>query len=433
MTTQEILEQDQNEQQKNKTLWKHKNFLRLWAGQSVSLMGSQITQLALPLTAVITLHATAFQMGILQATTSVPVLLLGLFAGVWIDRMRRRPLLVFVDLGRAVLLGSIPLAAYFHYLRIEYLYGVTFFVGILTLFFDVAHMSLLPSLVSREQIVEGNSKLEISRSGAWIVGPGLAGLLIQLLTAPISIIVDALSFVWSAWFIARIRTTERVTSQHKDRRSFWADLREGLHIVWSNQILRAIALSTATYNFFASMVSAVYILYVTRDLNLSPATLGFIFAIGSVGFPFGAMLAGAASKRFGLGSSIIWAAVISDAAFLLILFTNRSLLISIPLLIAAKIFSTFAGPITAINQLSLRQAITSDRLQGRVNGTMRFIVQCMNPVGALLAGTLGSILGIWPTLCIGAIGIQLGFVILLFSSVRHYKTPPQEKDSSLAN
>ncbi len=408
------------------TLWKHKDFLKLWAGQTISLAGSQVTTLALPLVAVITLNATPFQMGLFQVANSIPVLLLGLFVGVWVDRMRRRPILITADLGRALLLGSIPLAALFHFLHIEYLYLVIFLVGILNLFFDVAHTSLLPSLVTRERIVEGNSKLEVSRSGAMMFGPALAGILVQLVTAPLAMIVDALSFVGSACFLIRIRQQEEVSRVRDQKTGILADIGEGLRAIWSNQLLRTLASSLATYNFFASMVNTMYLLYATRFLKVPPSLLGVIFGLGSVGFMLGALLANPAKKRFGIGPTIVWAACISDVGFLLIALTaNQPLLIAVPLLIGAQFISTLTGPITAINQLSLRQSITPDRLQGRVNGTMRFTAQCLSPIGGLVAGTIGSAIGLWPAIFIGTLGIQFGFVILLFSPVRTFREQPQ--------
>jgi len=406
-------------------LWKHRNFLKLWAGQTVSFLGSQVTTLALPLTAVIFLQASALQMGVLQAASSLPVLVFGLIAGVWVDRVRRRPLLIGVDIGRAVLLGTIPLAAFFHILHIEQLYVIAFLVGILTIFFDVAHTSFLPSLVERQDLVEGNSKLEVSRAGALIVGPSFAGLLLQIVTAPIAIIIDALSFVGSAIFISWIRVQESLPRADEQKTSAFADIREGLHTVWSQPILRSLALSLGVYNLFSSMLYAMYVLYATRFLQIPPSLLGIVYATGNLGFPIGAMLAQRAMRRFGIGPTIVWAACISDAAFLLIPLANGPVLFAAPLLIAAQFFASLTGPITAINQLSLRQSITPDRLQGRVNGTMRFIALSAAPIGALIAGTIGQTLGLRLAVLIAALGMQLGFVVLLISPVRRFHKQPE--------
>ncbi|HET9221690.1 MAG TPA: MFS transporter, partial [Roseiflexaceae bacterium] len=326
---------------------------------------------------------------------------------------------------RAVLLVTIPLAGYLGVLDMKHLYVVAFLGGILTVFFDIAHMSLLPSLVARDRLVEGNSKLEVSRSIAMIAGPGIAGILIQLFTAAVALIFDAVSFLASALFLLLIRTPESPAAHAATPQRFWAEVAEGLRTVWSQPLLRAMALSLCTFNFFYNLIGAVYVLYVVRDLGIVPAMLGLVYTIGSVGFALGAALAGRAARRFGVGPAIVWGVCLSDAAFLLIPLASRQDQLMVPLLIAAQLLATFAGPITAINQLSLRQAITPDRLLDRVNATMRTIALGAAPAGALLAGLLGGALGLRATLAIGACGIQLGFVILLLSPLRTLREPQQ--------
>ena len=398
-------------------LWRHVDFRKLWAGQTISLFGSQITLLALPVIATLTLHANALQMGILRATSSLPALLFGLLIGVWVDRFRRRPMLISADLGRALFLMSIPIAAFWDLLSIGQLYIVAFAAGLLSLIFDVAHMSLLPSLVQRKDLVEGNSKLELSRAGARIAGPGIAGLLIQVITAPFAIIIDVLSFLGSALFLSLLHTPEPMPLEGRQPSSFWSDMRVGLRLVLQNPILRAIALSLVIFNFFSSMIGALYVLYVIRTLGIPPAILGFIYTTGSVGFPIGAFLAGRAAQRFGIGPTIIWGAVLCDAPYLLIILAGGPLIIAAPLLIAAQFLTSIGGPITAINQQSLRQAITPDAVQGRVNGTTRFIAASMGPLGALIAGALGTQIGLHPTFVIATIGIQAGVFLLLIPSI----------------
>ncbi len=409
---------------------RERRYRNLWTGQTISMFGSQITIIALPLAATLTLHASAWQMGLLRAASTLPALVFGLFVGGWIDRQRRRPVLIGADLARALLLGSIPIAAIIGLLTIWQLLLVAFLAGICTLLFDVADMSLLPFLVRREELVEGNSKLEVSRSGAMIIGPGVAGLLIQILTAPIVIIFDAVSYVGSAWFIRQIVVNE-ATSAATQRSSLWRDAREGLTIIARQPILRTLAVSLACYNGFASLLNAVYVLFVIDIVHVTPAQYGLISALGSVGFFIGASLAARVARWFGVGGAIVWGAVVSDMAFLLIPLADRPLAVAIPLLIAAQFGATLAGPITSINQLSLRQAIVESDVLGRVNGTMRFISASMTPLGAIVGGVLGEHFGVAPTILLGAIGIQIGFVILLVSPLRRLSQLPPSRNASV--
>ncbi|HEY7909061.1 MAG TPA: MFS transporter [Thermomicrobiales bacterium] len=405
-------------------LWGHANFLRLWAGQTISQFGSQITLLALPLTAALTLHATPVEMGILSATETAPFLLVGLFAGVWVDRLRRRPILLIADCARGVLLLAIPLAALLDGLTIGLLYAVAFLVGILTVFFDVAYQSFLPALVGRAHLVEGNSKLEVSRSAAQIAGPGIAGGLVQLITAPIAIVVDATSFLISALFLVFVRVPEPPPAPRIAGRSIWHEIGEGLRVVVGNPMLRGIAGCTATGNLFSNIVQAVYILYVTRQLGLSAGVIGAIFALGSVGFLVGALLAGRVACRFGLGPTIIGSSLLGCFGTVLIPIADGPVTLAVPLLVAAQFVMAFSNPIYNINQVSLRQAITPDHLLGRMNATMRFIVWGTLPIGALIGGALGGTIGLRPTLVVGAIGEFSAFLWVFFSPVRTLREQP---------
>src|SRR5919199_2128290 len=271
-------------------LWRHPDFVKLWSGQTISRFGSEISQLAIPLTAALVLGASPAQMGLLGAFEFAPFLLLSLFAGVWVDRVHRRPVLIVADVGRAILLGSIPAAALAGVLRIEQLYVVGLLTGVLTVFFDVAYQAYLAVLVKREHLVEGNSKLEVSRSVAQIAGPGVAGALVQLVTAPIAVVVDAISFVASVIFLLLIGAPEPApVRQAGTDGSVWSELREGLAVVIGNPLLRSIAGCTATSNLFGNAMQAIYVLYVTRELGLQPAVIGLIYAIRGPGALGGAV------------------------------------------------------------------------------------------------------------------------------------------------
>jgi MFS family permease len=406
-------------------LWRHGEFVKLWTGQTISQFGSQVSQLAIPLAAALVLNASPAQMGLLGAFEFAPFLLLSLFAGVWVDRTRRRPILILADLGRAVLLGSIPLAGLFGVLRIEQLYLVGLLSGVLTVFFDVAYQSYLPVLVHREHLVEGNSKLEVSRSVAQIAGPGVAGALVQVITAPMAVAVDAASFVASVISLLLIRAPEPDPARHPaNTSSIWSELREGLGVVLGNPLLRSIAGCTATSNLFGNAIQAVYVLYVTRELGLAPAVIGLIFAVSGPGALLGAILAGWCSRRFGLGTTIIGSIVVTGLANVLIPLARGPVVLVTALLMVSAFVGGLGNPVYNINQVSLRQAITPDHLQGRMNASMRFIVWGTIPIGALLGGTLGQAFGLWPTIVAMAIGELLAPAWVLFSPVRRLKVQP---------
>ena len=406
-------------------LWQHPDFVRLWAAHTISRFGSEISQLAIPLTAALVLNASAFQMGLLAAFEYAPFLLLSLFAGVWVDRLPRKPILVLADVGRALLLGSIPLAAAAGLLRIEQLYLVGLLTGVLTLFFDVADQSYLPALVSREHLVEGNSKLEMSRSIAQIAGPGVAGGLVQLVSAPLAILVDALSFVASGVSLLLIGAREpRPIHAAQHAGSIWAELREGLAIVLGNPLLRSIAGCTATSNLVHNALLAVYVLYVTRELGIGPALLGIILALGGPGALVGALFAGRIADRIGLGATIIGSAFLFAVSALLVPFALGSTVVVVGALALSSVLGGFSNPVYNINQLSLRQAITPDRLLGRMNASVRFIVWGTIPIGALVGGALGDAIGLWPTLLVAALGSLLAPLWIVFSPVRHLRRQP---------
>src|SRR5947209_2645722 len=285
-------------------LWKDSDFVKLWLGQTVSLFGSGITGIALPLTAVLVLAATPAQMGILGALDGIAVLVIGLLAGVLVDRVRRRPLLIATDLGRAFILGTIPLAALLGVLHIGQLYVVAAIAGMLTVLFNVAHPAFLPSLIPQESLVEANSKLGISDSLAEIGGPAVAGPLVQLISAPFALFFDALSFLFSACCLGLIHTPEPPPTALKQRKSLWHDLVEGLRLVLKNPLLRALAASAGIFSLFGNFIGALYALYVIRQLGAPPIFLGLLIATGGVSALVGALLAERVVRRFGLGRTV---------------------------------------------------------------------------------------------------------------------------------
>jgi MFS family permease len=409
-------------------LWRHPDFLKLWSAETVSRFGSEFTLLALPLAAIDVLHASAFEVAALTTVEYLPFLLVSLPAGVWVDRLRRRPILIAGDLARAVLLASIPIAYAFDALTIWQLYGVGFCVGIGTVFFDVAYQSYLPSLVNRSQLVDGNAKLEISRSASQLAGPGLAGLLVQLLKAPVAILFDALSFLVSALFLFAIRKDEgSARAAAAPRRRMRAELVEGLRYVLTHPYLKNIAACTALFNFFGNFIFAVLLVYARRELDLSPAAIGLAFMLGNIGPLLAAFSANRISNRFGVGPTIIGASVVGGPMFLLIPFAphgNAALAVFVP----AFVVGGFMNVIYNVAQVSLRQAITPERIQGRMNSVMRFIVWGTIPLGALAGGGLATWIGLKETLIVGGIGTCLTFLPVLFSPVRAVREMPEPLD-----
>ena len=406
-------------------LWRHADFLKFWAAQSVSVFGSQFTNLAIPLIAALQLQATPAQMGVLTAVETAPFLLIGLLAGVWVDRWRRRPVLIAGDVGRAVVLLSIPAAAFAGALTMGQLYVVGALIGVLTVFFDVAYQAYLPSLVGRTQLIEGNSKLEVSRSTAQVTGPGLAGVLIQALSAPIVIVLDAFSFLVSGILIGVIRRREAVP-QRSARAPMLAEVREGLGVVFGSPLLRNIAGATGTSNFFASALFCIFILYATRDLAMTPAAIGLVGSIGSLGALAGALTGGRLGRRFGVGPTIVGSILTGGLGFLLVALATPSTAVAV--LAGGGVLGSFGAVVYNINQVSLRQAITPMRLQGRMNATMRFIVWGTMPLGGLVGGYLGEILGLRPAIAVTAAGGTLAFLWVLFSRVRTLRTIPEPVD-----
>jgi MFS family permease len=418
-----------------RSLLHHPDFLKLWTAETVSVFGTAVTQLALPLIAATVLQVSAFEFGLLTTIEFLPFILLSLPAGVWVDRLRRRPILIIGDLGRAIAIASIPIAFAFDALTIWQLYVVGFINGCLTVFFDVAYQSYLPSIVERDQLVEGNSKLEITRSAAQILGPGLAGILIGVFKAPFAMIVDSLSYLWSAFFVFLIRRPEPPVTPHDEaadgpKPSMRQEIAVGLRYVTGHRWLRAIAATTGTSNFFGNVMGAIVILYVTRERNLSPEGIGFAFSIGSIGVLLAALVTSRITARVGVGRMLVLSAVGFSLSGLPVAIASDALIFA-----AMALFGFVGGFFSVawnINQVSLRQAITPPRMQGRMNATMRFIVWGTIPLGAIIGGALGDIIGLHATIWVGAIGGLVAFLPVALSSVRQIVTMPEPADDEAA-
>jgi MFS family permease len=410
-----------------RSLWRHPDFLRLWTAETVSQFGSQITGLAMPLAAILVLAATPFEVGLLNAMDTLPFLLVGLPAGVWVDRLRRRPILIVADLGRAALLASIPIAFVLGVLSMPQLYVVGLTVGMLTVFFDVAYQSYLPALVDRERLVDGNAKLEISRSAAAVAGPPVGGGLVGVLGAPIAIALDAASFVASAVFLLFIRKPEPAPEPHLDetgeRVSMLRSIREGLAYVGRHRLLRSIAACTGTANLFGAVGWSVLVLYAVQVLGLTPGTIGIVFGVGSIGFLIGALLPDRIQRRIGLGPAIVASAFVAGLALFLVPLAPQAS--PLPFLLASQVLVGMGQVVYNVSQVSLRQAITPDAMLGRMNATMRFVVWGTMPLGAVIGGILGGVIGLHETLYVAAIGETFAFLFVLLSPVRSLRTIEQ--------
>ena len=399
------------------TLWRNPAFMRLWLAQVLSNAGTQITTIAFPLTAVLALNATPTQMGLLGIAGSLPNFLFGLFAGVWVDRVRRRPILVGADIGRAILFASIPVAAFLGHLTFVHLVVVVFATTTLSVFFIITSVSVLPSLVEGDQLVEANSKLATSDSVLTIAGPSIAGALVQLVSAPIAIIIDALSYVLSAVCLGRIATNEASPRANQRSSTMWSEIGEGIRELLRTPLLRALTTSAAVGSLGGAMQGTVFMLFLTRNLHLSPAVIGLVFTCGGVGSLFGALGAGRTAQRIGTGhavalGSFLWAigALVPSFAGL----TGASVFV----VCVGQGLISIGATLYSINQMSLRQQLTPVRLMGRVTAARRFLLFSMSAIGAALGGLFGGMFGLRATLIIGAVGLGMSFLLIFFSPVR---------------
>lgn len=405
-------------------LWRHPEFLKLWTGQTLSQFGTAITQLALPTAAILLLGAGPIQVGVLGALEFLAFPTLGLFAGVWADRLRRRPIMIVCDSVRMLALGSIPAAWLLGQLTMDQLYVVAALTGIGSVFFDVSYQSYLPALIEREDLLEGNSKLEVTRSLAQVAGPGLAGLLIQLFRAANAILADAASYLISVLTLLWIRKPEPEPTPRHERAGFFREMGEGIRIVFGHRMIRLIAGSTATSNLGWNMLFAVFIIWAYRQAHLTPGQVGLIFSIGSVGAVLGSVTAFPIAQRIGMGRTLALSTFIGAAGNAFIPLAGASGL-TLPLLAVIGFVVQGAGPIYNINQVSYRQAAIPVHLQGRLNATVRTFVWGTIPIGSLVGGVLGAHVGLVPTIYLGA-GIEaLSVIWILLGPVRLRTAEPE--------
>jgi MFS family permease len=410
-------------------LWAHKDFLKLWTGQTISEFGSQVSQLAIPWVALVTLNATAFEVASLGTVEFLPFVLFTLPAGVWVDRLHRRSVLIVGDLGRALLLSSIPIAYVTGHLTLAQLYVVGFLVGIHTVFFDVAYQSYLPEIVDRDTLIEGNSKLNITSSGAQLAGPGAAGGLIALATAPYAVLVDAASFVVSGAFTAWTHARTPEPEEPLERRHLMVELWEGLRYVLRHRLLFPQAMSTGISNFFSNVLFAIILVYAHRTLGMSSGLIGLVFSLSAIGWMIGAAQADRFRRWLGVGGATILGASLSGPGALLIAFTPKRY--DVEFLVAGAAIMGFGAVVYNIQQVSLRQAICPPRLQGRMNASMRFLVWGTMPIGSLTGGAIAATAGLRTALFVGAIGGFTSILPIVFSPIRSLREFPGAEEDPL--
>jgi MFS family permease len=408
------------------SLLRQADFRRFWVGESISLLGDQVSLLALPLVAVLVLDAGAADMGYLGAAALAPHLLFSLPAGVWLDRVaRRRRIMIAADLLRAALVASVPLAYALDALTFGQLYAVAFLTGSFAVAFDISYGTVFVSVTPRRDYVEANSLLNGSRSLSFVGGPSLAGLLVQLVGAPATLLVDAVSYVVSALFLGRVRASEPPLEAAQDE-SLRARVAEGLRFIAHHPIFRPSLLAVATINLFNFMFFALFVLYATRELGVSPGTLGLVLGAGAVGGIVGAVVASRIGRRLGIGGAFALGCVLFPAPLVLVPLAGGPEWLVLGLLFLAEFLSALGVMILDINVGAIIPALTPHRLRSRATGAFRFVNYGVRPVGALVGGALGAAIGLRPTLWIATVGAVAGALWLLPSPVPALRELPEE-------
>jgi MFS family permease len=400
-------------------LRRNADFRRVWLGDAVSQAGTAVTALALLYVAVDVLHASPLQVGLVTTFQYLAFLVVGLPTGVWIDRSRCRPVLIASDLGRAVLVASVPVATMLHALTIYQLYAVALGTGTFTVFATVAHQSYVPKLVPHGDIDVANGRLEVSRGVAEASGPAVTGYLIGWLTAPVALLADVVSYLASAALLTRVRSAEpepEPTPRSRGERRIIAEIRAGLGFVTGQPALRVLAVNTATYNLFDTMLTAMFLVLLARELHVPASQVGLVFALGGLGGLAGALLAPSLARAFGQGRAILLTSWGVAAADLAVPLAHRGWLLW--LAAAGNALGTLAVVASVVTQLSFRQRICPPHLLGRVNATMRLVAWSTVPLGGVLGGALGQTLGLRPTLWVAAGGVVLAGVPVQLAGLR---------------
>jgi MFS family permease len=406
-------------------LWRDRNFLALWSASTVSLFGSLITRTALPFAAIYALDAGPAEISALRSAELVAALIVGLVAGAWVDRLRRRPIMIWADIGRAVLLASIPIAFLASSLVFPHLLLVAFSAALLTTFFDVADNAYLPTIVPRERLVAANSALNATGSGAELMSFGLGGFLIEILTAPIAVAIDAVTFIVSALLLGTIRKPEPPPNPVADREPVLREIRDGMRIVAQSPVLRAMALSHGGTHILWGIFGTVYLLFATEELGLGPAAIGVIAGLGGLGSFIGAGLAPYLTRRIGIGRTILIGILGFTIGNAVVPFAPAgAVVVGAAFLAFQQVFGDLFATTYEITETSLVQASVGDRVLGRVNATVSTFTTLLTLAGAVGGGIIGEVWGLRAAFAVGLVGSVAALLVVWFSPVRHIRDAP---------
>lgn len=405
------------------SLWRHGGFIKLWSGETLSQIGSQLGVLAIPVLAVTLLGATEWQIGLLNAAETAAFLVIGLPAGAWVDRMLKRRVMIAADLVRAVALAFIPALWFLGALEMWHVYAVAVVVGVATVFFDVSYQSYVPILVRASSIADANSKLEASAQVARIGGPAIGGALLTIITAPLIVLATSIGYLFSLGFLLRIRDTEQ-PAPRTERRPLWREIGEGVGFVWRNRLIRRITANTAAVNFFGTMTMTLLPILVLRELAFEPAVLGVVLTVGSIGGLLGAIATPRLTKRLGEGTIIPIGALVGGIAGFGVPLAATFPWLAIPLLVIGEFGLSFAVLVYNVAQVSFRQRVCPQPLLGRMNASIRCAVWGVMPLGSLVAGALGQLIGVEATMWAGALGGLASVALVVFSPLMGMRTLP---------
>jgi MFS family permease len=401
-------------------IWRHRDFRRLWIGEAISDLGSALSYFALPLVAVVTLHVTPGQMGLIRALGNVPGLFIGLLAGAWVDRVSRRGLLIATNLLAALLVGSIPVAYALDELSVTHLYAMSFAFGLLAAFWSPAWHAFLPSVIEPGMLVEANAKMMLTFSTSGITGPGLGGVLVAIVAAPFVMLFDAVSFVAAALFLRRIRTRASEDFEGEDSDGLWRRIVEGLRVTFLDRMQRALTIPRAFLDFFDALSTTVLVLYIIREVRLTPPLMGLAFALSSVGFVAGSLIAPRVERRLDIGGMIVLGLFLVAVSPYTMVVANDGLPDAVNVLFFAMpgFIGGTGGIIQHVGLLSLRQGITPSRLLGRVYATTNVLRNVLTVLGALVGGLLGETIGLRSAIVVAALGYGIPFLLVLGSPLR---------------